>query len=359
VRMLGEMLRAGGVRAAVAGNVGDPIVSAVTDPIAWDVVAVELSSFQLHWTHSMRAQSAAVLNIAADHVDWHGSMAAYTADKARIYEGNSVACVYNVADPVTERLVRDADVVDGARAVGFSMDVPAVGQLGVVDGVLADRAFVTNRQSAAAELAAVTDVTPAAAHNVANALAAAALARSYGVEPHAVRDGLHAFEADAHRMATVDTIHGVTYINDSKATNPHAAAASLSAYPSVVWIAGGLAKGASFDDLVAGVRHRLRAVVLLGEDRAVIADALARHAPEVPVIDVMTADNRGMSPGETPRAARAHGDAMEDVVMAAAEVAREGDTVLLAPACASMDMFANYGVRGDAFVSAVRRVAGR
>jgi UDP-N-acetylmuramoylalanine--D-glutamate ligase len=343
VRMLGEMLRASGLRAATAGNVGAPVVSAVLDPEPHDVIAVELSSFQLHWTHSMAARSAAVLNVAPDHLDWHGSFEAYAATKGRIYAGVETACVYNVADLLTERLVRDADVVEGARAVGFIVGVPAVGMVGVVDDVLVDRAFIAERQTAAAELAAVADVRPAAPHNVANALAAAALARSIGVPPVAVRDGLRAFEPEPHRISTVASIGGVAYVDDSKATNPHAAAASLQAYRPVVWIAGGLAKDAEFDDLVRAAAGRLRGAVLMGADRAQIAAALARHAPEIPVVAVPATDN----------------EAMDVVVAAAAEMAQPGDTVLLAPACASMDMFANYGARGDAFAAAVHRRRGQ
>lgn len=339
VRMLTEMLRAAGLRATAAGNVGDPIVSAVLDPDGYDVIALELSSFQLHWTHSMTARSAAVLNVAPDHIDWHGSMDAYAADKGRIFTGVEAACVYNVADPATEALVRAADVAEGARAIGFTLGVPAVGMLGVVDGVLVDRAFIPERRSAAAEIGSVDDVRPAAPHNVANALAAAALARSIGVPTVAIRDGLRAFHPDPHRIAEVATLDGVVYVDDSKATNTHAAAASLAAYLPVVWIAGGLAKGADFDELVADVRDRLRGVVLIGADRVVIAEALARHAPDVPVIEVPATDN----------------EAMDRIVEAAAAMARPGDTVLLAPACASMDMFANYAARGDAFAAAVRR----
>lgn len=343
VRMLAEMLRASGLRVAAAGNVGDPIISAVMNPEPYDVMAIELSSFQLHWTRSMVARSAAVLNIAPDHLDWHGSYAAYAADKARIYQGVEVACVYNVADPATEQMVRDAEVTEGARAIGFTRAVPAVGMVGVVDGILVDRAFVTERQTSAAELGNVTDVDPPAPHNIDNALAAAALARSFGVPAVAVRDGLHAFAPDPHRMTTVARDGGITWVDDSKATNTHAAAASLAAYDSVVWIGGGLAKGAEFDDLVESARSRLRAVVLIGADRRLIAAALARHAPEIPVVEVEQTDN----------------EAMDKVVAAAAELAQPGDTVLLAPACASMDMFANYGARGDAFAAAVGRRHGR
>jgi UDP-N-acetylmuramoylalanine--D-glutamate ligase len=178
---------------------------------------------------------------------------------------------------------------------------------------------------------------------VANALAAAALARSHGVPPVAVRDGLRAFAPDGHRIAQVGVVHGVDYVDDSKATNPHAAKSSLQAYDSVVWVAGGLAKGAAFDDLVESVAERLRGVVLLGRDREVIAAALRRHAPDVPVIEI--------GDGET--------SAMDRVVQAAADLAKPGDTVLLAPGCASMDMFANYGARGDAFAESVRRLRDR
>jgi UDP-N-acetylmuramoylalanine--D-glutamate ligase len=345
VQMLEAILRAAGLRTIAAGNVGLPIVEAVMDPERYDVLAVELSSFQLHYTSSMRAQSAAVLNIAEDHLDWYaaelGGMAAYTADKGRIYHGVERACVYNVEDPVTEQLVRDADVVEGARAVGFTLGTPGVGMLGVVDDVLADRAFVEERQSAAAELCTLADLASPAPHFVANALAAAALARSHGVPTTAVRDALRAFTPDGHRIAEVGTFGEVTWIDDSKATNPPAALASLQGYDPVVWIAGGLAKGASFDDLVIRVRDRLRGVVLIGTDAPVVAAALARHAPDVPVINVPSGEDAPM----------------DRVVAEAAALARPGDTVLLAPGCASMDMFANYAARGDAFVDAVHRLA--
>ncbi len=345
VQMLESILRAAGHRAVACGNVGLPIVEAVMDPEPYDVLAVELSSFQLHYTSSMAAHSAAVLNVAEDHVDWYDvlppdPMTAYAADKGRIYAGVEQSCVYNVADPVTEQLVRDADVADGARAIGFTLGTPGVGMLGVVDDVLADRAFVEDRQHAAAELCTLADLATTAPHFVANALAAAALARSYGVPTTAVRDALSAFTPDGHRISTVGVWDEVTWIDDSKATNPPAALASLQAYDPVVWIAGGLAKGAHFDDLVTRVADRLRAVVLLGADAPVIAEALARHASDVPVFRLPS--------GET--------SPMDRVVAQAAAFARPGDTVLLAPGCASMDMFANYGARGDAFIDAVHRM---
>ncbi|MFJ8075920.1 UDP-N-acetylmuramoyl-L-alanine--D-glutamate ligase [Streptomyces sp. NPDC096176] len=340
-RMLASILTAAGLRTAAIGNIGTPIVDVVLGGEPYDVLAVELSSYQLHWAPSLRAHSAVVLNLAPDHLDWHGSMEAYAADKGRVYEGNTVACVYNVADPATEELVRAADVEEGCRAIGFTLGTPGPSQLGVVDGILVDRAFVENRQKQAQELAEVSDVNPPAPHNIANALAAAALARAFGVAPAAVRDGLRAFRPDAHRIEHVEDVAGVAYIDDSKATNTHAAEASLAAYDPIVWIAGGLAKGATFDELVTKSAKRLRGVVLIGADRALIREALARHAPEVPVVDLDRTDTGAMSAA----------------VREAASLARPGDTVLLAPACASMDMFTDYNKRGEAFAEAVRALA--
>ena len=226
------------------------------------------------------------------------------------------------------------------RSLRFaSLREARVGMMGVVDDVLCDRAFVEERQTSAAELCTIDDLATPAPHYVANALAAAALARSHSVPTEAVREALRGFRPDGHRIAHVGTHDGVTWIDDSKATNPHAALASLQAYEPVVWVAGGLAKGARFDDLVTRVRERLRGAVLIGRDAEVVREALSRHAPDVPVILV--------GAGETP--------VMERVVAQAAALARPGDTVLLAPGCASMDMFTNYAERGDAFADAVRR----
>ncbi|WP_035902772.1 UDP-N-acetylmuramoyl-L-alanine--D-glutamate ligase [Knoellia subterranea] len=345
VQMLTSILRAAGERAISAGNVGTPILEAIMDPEPFDAIAVELSSFQLHWSDSIRPQASACLNIAPDHVDWHGSYEEYAKAKGKVYEGTEIACIYNVDDPQTERLVEDADVQEGCRAVGFTLGTPAPSMLGVVGDVLADRAFVEQRRHAAAELATLDDLRGDAAdvapHLVANALAAAALARAHGVDAGAVRAGLRDFRPEPHRIAHVATIDDVRWVDDSKATNPHAAAASLTAYEKVVWIAGGLLKGADVDDLVRSAAPHLRAVVLMGRDRAAIATALARHAPDVPVVDVADTDT----------------GAMDRIVTEAAQLALAGDVVLLAPAAASMDMFVNYGARGDAFAEAVLRRA--
>ncbi|HEX5497100.1 MAG TPA: UDP-N-acetylmuramoyl-L-alanine--D-glutamate ligase [Mycobacteriales bacterium] len=338
VRMLASMLTAGGYRAVAVGNVGRPVVEAVLADPPFDVLAVELSSFQLHWSPSPRPRVAAVLNVAEDHLDWHGSMRAYAADKGRIYHPGAVN-VFNADDRCGRRLVEGF-----ADAVGFTLGVPGPGRLGVRGGVLVDRAFERPEGSGAGvELALVADVRPPGPHNVANALAAAALARAHGVPAAAVAAGLRAFRPDPHRNATVEVVGGITYVDDSKATNPHAAGASLSAYRRVVWIAGGQLKGANVDELVATHWERMVGVVLLGADREVIRDSLARHAPDLPVSDVAATDDT----------------AMVQVVRAAAGLARPGDTVLLAPAAASLDMFGSYGARGDAFAAAVRELAAR
>lgn len=334
VRMLAAILTAAGHKTIAVGNVGTPIVDAVLAP--YDVLAVELSSFQLHWSSTIAPYAATVLNLAPDHLDWHGSLEAYAADKAKIFGPGTIAVV-NADDAAAAKLAENAD-----RTYGFTLSTPAPGQVGVVEDVLVDRAFVDDPVRTADELCEFADVRPFAPHNVANALAAAALARAYGVPTGAVRDGLRAFVPDRHRIEYIATVDGVDYVNDSKATQGHAAAASLGAYRSVVWIAGGLLKGLDVDELVRSRADRLRAVVLMGADRARIAEALARHAPNVPVVEVADTDT----------------GAMNRVVTEAAKLAEPGDTVLLAPAGASFDMFANYPARGDAFAAAVRRLAG-
>lgn len=331
VKMLESVLRSAGHRAVAAGNVGLPLLDAVLAPEPYDVLAVELSSFQLHWSSSVRPLAGALLNLADDHTDWHGSSQAYAEDKGRLFAAD--VAIGNADEEAVRTLLRRAT----GRQVSFTLRVPRVGELGLVEDLLVDRAF-PEVPGEATELASVDDLPVTGLHNVANALAAAALARAFGVPAEAVREGLRRFAPEPHRNALVAILDGVTWVDDSKATNPHAAAASLSAYAPVVWVAGGLLKGADVDDLVRRAAPRLRAAVLLGTDRATLREALARHAPEVPVIEV----------------ARLDAGAMDEVVAAAAGLARPGDTVLLAPAAASMDCFADYSQRGDLFAAAVR-----
>jgi UDP-N-acetylmuramoylalanine--D-glutamate ligase len=353
VTMLEAILLAAGRRAVAAGNVGRPLVEVVTERAddgtpAYDVVAVELSSFQLHWSSTIAPAAAAVLNVADDHTDWHGSFAAYRDAKARILTRAPVA-VADAGDPVASALV-----AGHAHPVTVTLDEPAPGQLGVRSGALVDRAFAADP---AGELLLSRDEIPVPGpHNTVNALAAAALARAAGIPADAVARGLASFRGGAHRNVVVGSVGGIDYVDDSKATNPHAAGASLAAYPRVVWIAGGLLKGADVDPLVAAVAHRLAGVVLLGRDRAVIAASLARHAPSVPVVTVPSGDDPGVDAGMDGTATTAE-ETMTRVVAAAAGLARPGDTVLLAPAAASMDVFTDYGHRGRAFADAVRALA--
>ncbi|MCU1624628.1 MAG: UDP-N-acetylmuramoylalanine/D-glutamate ligase [Frankiales bacterium] len=329
VKMLEAMLTAAGHRAVAAGNVGLPLLEAVLDD--YDVLAVELSSFQLHWSSTVKPHTGTILNLADDHTDWHGSFREYVLAKARIFDAD--VAIGNGDSHDVQALL------DGARGrrVSFTLRPPRAGEVGVVEELLVDRAF-PDVPGEATELATLADIGVPGAHNVANALAAAAMARSFGVPAAAVRDGLLAFVPEAHRNTLVVETDGVAWVDDSKATNPHAAAASLAAYPSVVWVAGGLLKGADVDDLVRAAAPRLRAVVLLGTDRAVLREALERHAPDVPVVEVSRLDT----------------EAMQEVVAAARSLARPGDTVLLAPAAASMDCFIDYKQRGDLFAKWAR-----
>jgi len=356
-----SMLRAAGLKAIAVGNVGTPILDAIRDPVEYDVFAVELSSFQLHWSESLSPVASVCLNVAEDHVDWHGSYDSYLADKAKVYERTQKACLYNAEQIETERMVENADVVEGCRAVGFTTLTPAISMLGVVEGLLVDRAFIEERRDSAAELASMADLGAIAPrHMVANALAAAGLVRAYGVEPRTVRQGIQDYVPGNHRIQPVARHNGVLWINDSKATNPHAAAASLAAFSNVIWIAGGLSKGVTYDDLVREHAHRLKAVVLIGTDTSALAGALSRHAPDVPVIQpaagdteqVQTAATDGIQAG-SPLAGK---PVMARAVASAAQLAGSGDTVLMAPAAASMDQFSSYAHRGDTFIEAVREL---
>jgi UDP-N-acetylmuramoylalanine--D-glutamate ligase len=301
--MLGAILAASGAHAATAGNIGTPLVSVVTRADPPEVLAVELSSFQLHWTSTLAVTAGTILNLAPDHLDWHGSFEAYAAAKRRVW-GRGTTAVYNADDPVVAALA--ADVPD---AVPFCLAKPWDGPLAV-----------------------------AGPHNLANATAAATLARVAGVGEDAIASALAAFRTGGHRLVVVATVDGVTYVDDSKATNPHAAQRAIESYDSVVWIAGGLNKGLAFDDLVAATRGRLRAAVLIGTCADEVRDALARNAPRVPVTDA---------------------DDLHTAVEAARRLARPGDTVLLAPAAASMDMFTDYAERGDRFAAEVRALEGQ
>ena len=341
-QLTAHMLARSGFRVAPCGNIGIPVLDAVRDPQGFDFYVVEVSSFQLHWISEVSPVSSVCLNVAADHLDWHGSFDNYVAAKAKVYERTSVACVYNRDDERTLRMVEDAEVIEGARAIGFGLSSPGPSDFGVVEGILLDRAFLDNRHAEALEISTVDELAQnglSAPHLVANVLAAAALARSVGATVDAVSDAIATFEVDAHRYETVAEKDGVTWIDDSKATNPHAADASLRACTDVVWIVGGLLKGVTLDELVVRHADRLRGAIVIGEDREPVLATFRQHAPGIPVMEVV--------PGET-------GTVMNVAVRLAAELATPGDTVLLAPAAASMDQFTDYAQRGNLFSRAVR-----
>jgi UDP-N-acetylmuramoylalanine--D-glutamate ligase len=327
--MLASILAAAGLRTAALGNVGEPLVEAT----GYDVLAVELSSFQLYWSRLLAPPAGALLNLAEDHLEWHGTFEHYSSAKTNVWRAArqcAGTAVGNLDDPLVAALLGQ---IDGA--VGFTLGPPSRGNLGVADGVLVDARGV--------ELIEADAIRPPGRHNVANALAAAALAGCHGMAPAAIRAGLAGYVPQPHRNAHVATVDGVAYVDDSKATNPHAALGSLLAYPRIVWIAGGQLKGVDPSDLVSRVADRLAGAVLLGIDRALIGAALARHAPQVPVVDVSTTDD----------------GAMGEVVHAAARLATAGDTVLLAPAAASKDMYVSFEARGHAFAEAVRTLGER
>ena len=342
VEMAAKILQTAGLNAVACGNVGDTVIEAVDRKDPYDYLILELSSFQLHWAKQAEFVSAAILNIADDHLDWHGTFDAYADAKFSILDRAEIA-VLNADD---QEVVTRANRFTG-RKVFFSLDTPAPGEIGVVEELLVDRAFVQDPMEAAM-ICELKDITPTVPHNVSNALAAAALARTVGVSHENIQKALQEFKPGRHRIETVFESDSVSWVNDSKATNPHAASASLMSHLSVVWIAGGLAKGADMNSLVTRCKGRIKAAILIGQDRQLIADALAEHAPKIPRIFV-----------DTPAGYTRGGDSnslMEAVVAEAAKLVAPGDAVLMAPACASMDQFISYADRGDRFAAAVRKV---
>jgi UDP-N-acetylmuramoylalanine--D-glutamate ligase len=295
----------------------------------------------LHWLREATFLATAILNIAPDHVDWHGDFESYAVAKMSILDRTSTG-IFNGGD--SEVLTRAARWQ--GRKVFFSLETPGPGEIGVVEDLLVDRAFVVDPQEAVM-LAEVIDVVPTVPHNVSNALAAAGLARAVGVDHESIRRAIQNFKPGRHRIETILSKDGITWIDDSKATNPHAAAASLLSTLSAVWIAGGLAKGAQMDQLVERCKSRIKAAILIGTDRELIADQLRKQAPNIEILYV--------EPDSSYVKGGASNSFMESVVAAAKSRACAGDTVLLAPACASMDQFISYGDRGDRFASAVMK----
>ena len=313
--MIAEMCTAGGLRTAAVGNIGPPIITSTAADS--EVVVAEVSTFQLEFTTDAFVPDVAVLlNVAQDHIDWHGSVEAYATAKARVFAHQRAddLLVVNADDAVASELARRAP----GRVRTYTMSEPAPDAYGVRDGMLV---------GPHGPLSPVPDVR--AAHDVGNALAAAAAVTELGVSAPAVSSTLESWAGLPHRVQLVDVVDGVRYVDDSKATNGHAAASALEGFDRVVLIAGGRDRS---HDLGALRRHapRLRQVVAIGEATETVA---ALFDGVVPV-------ERATS--------------MHDAVRAAAAVARAGDTVLLSPGCASLDWYANYGARGDDFAHEVQ-----
>ncbi|NCV77210.1 MAG: UDP-N-acetylmuramoyl-L-alanine--D-glutamate ligase [Actinobacteria bacterium] len=311
VQMAEAMMVESGIQAIACGNVGFTAIEAVTNSKA-QVLMLELSSFQLEWSKEAEFESVAILNIAEDHIDWH------------------------------QNFDNDAEIVNRAKnlphqVIWFSLNTPAPHQIGLVENLVVDRAFISDEAEALFEL---SDVMPAVPHNVLNAMAAAGLARSIGAQADAIATALRNFKLDHHRLEVVAQRDGITWIDDSKATNPHAAIAALQSQLNSIWIAGGLAKGAAMDELIQRCKDRIKVAILVGQDAPIIEAALRKYAPEIQIASI----DPGLKGFEV----------MQRAVALAHMQAKSGDTVLLAPACASMDQFKNYAERGDLFAKAVK-----
>ena len=341
VEMTAAALRAGGLHAVACGNVGKTVIECVEESQAYDVLVLELSSFQLHWLKRAEFVASAILNIADDHTDWHGSFENYAQAKLSILD-RSMTAILNGDDK--EVLTRTTHW--NGRKVFYSLDTPGPGEIGVVEELLVDRAFVSDPQEASM-IAEVIDIKPTVPHNVSNALAAAGLARTLGITHEAIGKALSEFTLGRHRIEVVAEKNGITWIDDSKATNPHAATASILSALSVIWIAGGLAKGADINAVVARAHPRIKAAILIGTDRDLFTAALAAHAPHVQIVAI--------DPPHDYQRGGSSNSFMEAIVTAAQALAAQGDTVLLAPSCASMDQFVSYADRGDRFTDAVRK----
>jgi UDP-N-acetylmuramoylalanine--D-glutamate ligase len=340
-QLVEAMLLSAGIRAVACGNIGTPILDVVRDPAAFEVLVVELSSFQLHYLNEIAPVVSTVLNIADDHLDWHGSIESYKEAKAKIYNNTSICCVYNSGDSVTEKLVALSRGTENAQAVGFTVNTPMPNEIGWVEDILVDRAFIDD-PAEAQELATFSDlkkIPVISPHLMANIAAASAIARAVGVQPLEIQNALQGFALDAHRIELVLEQDGIRWVDDSKATNPHAAAAALASFESVIWIVGGLLKGVDIAPLVEKYSARIKFAIIIGADRAPVVEAFKTKAPNIPFVEIT--------------------ESKDSVMRAVIEIAKanavSGDVVLLAPAAASMDQFIDYADRGNAFAKAIEQ----
>jgi UDP-N-acetylmuramoylalanine--D-glutamate ligase len=332
VQMLESMLIESGINAKACGNLGYTAIEAVVNSRA-DILALELSSFQLEWSNLAHFEAGAILNIAEDHIDWHQSFEKYLAAKLKISQLADLV-ILNKDD---QHLAKNGKTLS-KPITWISLQVPSKGEIGLVENLIVDRAFIKDDAEALFE---ISDVTPSVGHNVSNAMAAATLARSVGAKSDAIGNALRNFKLDHHRLEVVHKSGGITFINDSKATNPHAAIAALYSQMESIWIAGGLAKGAAMDELAQRCKNRIKAAILIGSDAPIIKEALLKQAPNL-AIYTTDLNLKGL-------------DVMRSVMSIVKEIAVSGDVVLLAPACASMDQFKNYADRGESFTAAAKQ----
>ncbi len=341
--MLTAMLVADGKSALAVGNIGTSPAVALARPESADTrvdyLVAEVSSFQLHWAPTFAPNVGCVLNLADDHLDWHGSFRAYAQDKVKVLRGDVAVLA------VGERAVMDhlpaprPGTVNWAYTTGDPRDVSEDSaldnrELSDVVGVIGDEISQRTATGELASLASSRRISPPGPAGIADACASAAMARAIGVRPESIASALKSFQVQAHRGQVVYENNGVAWIDNSKATNPHAAAAALRGQRDVIWVAGGQLKGADIVELIEEVAPTLTAAIVLGKDRKDISAELGRRLPDLPVVSIETTD-----PAE----------AMKEVACIAHGIAKPGDTVMLAPAAASLDMFTGMSHRGDLF----------
>lgn len=328
--MMTEVGADSGRIARACGNIGTAVGEVLLLDEHVDVLVAELSSFQLHWSSELVPDAGVLLNLAEDHIDWHGSFAEYAASKAKVLQATHA--VAGIDDTEVRRLAEQTGRDD---IIGFTLKEPGDNQVGVSGGRI-----VAKLGGETIDVASADGIEPAGAAGLLDALAAAAVALTQGAKPHHIQRALEKYRVAGHRGAVVHSGGGVDWVDNSKATNPHAADSALTGAGTVVWVAGGQLKGAAVDGVVKAHADQFRAVALLGVDRELIRASVNAVAPDVPVF---------VSDSTDPE------QAMDEVVAWAATQAQPGDTVLLAPAAASLDMFSGMSARGDAFAAAAMR----